>query len=67
MHDHEGISLDSTYTAKTFAAVMAYCRHRRMQDESILYWHTYNSVDLSNQAREIDFRKLPHSLQSFFE
>lgn len=67
MQETEGITLDSTYTAKTFAAVMAYCRHHRTREGAILYWHTYNSVDLSDQARGIDFRDLPHSLQGFFE
>ncbi len=65
MKEKEGIILDPTYTAKTFAAVLDYCRRQRRGRGPVLYWHTYNSVDLSAQAKEVDYRKLPQSLQGF--
>jgi D-cysteine desulfhydrase len=61
------IKLDPTYTAKTFAAVLDYCRSQRERSESILFWHTYNSVDLSKQADSVDYRCLPRTLWKFFE
>lgn len=67
MKAKEGILLDPTYTAKTFAAVLDYCRSRRRDRRPVLYWHTYNSVDLSGQAKEVDYRKLPKPLQGFIE
>lgn len=63
LKETEGISLDPTYTAKTFAAVMDYCRKRRSDTEAVLYWHTFNSVDLSAQAKELNYLDLPPSLQ----
>lgn len=66
MQEKEGITLDSTYTAKTFAAVMDYCRNHQMDGRPVLYWHTYNSVDLSAQAKAVDYRNLPQALQSFY-
>lgn len=66
MQEKEGITLDSTYTAKTFAAVMDYCRNHQMDRRTVLYWHTYNSVDLSAQAKAVDYRNLPQPLQSFY-
>jgi 1-aminocyclopropane-1-carboxylate deaminase/D-cysteine desulfhydrase-like pyridoxal-dependent ACC family enzyme len=67
MQEKEGIMLDPTYTAKTFAAVLEYCRNHRRDPGPVLYWHTYNSVDLSAQTKEIDYRNLPGPLQAFVE
>ena len=67
MQEKEGIRLDSTYTAKTFAAVLDYCRNHQVNRGPVLYWHTYNSVDLSNQAADADLRELPEPLQTFIE
>jgi 1-aminocyclopropane-1-carboxylate deaminase/D-cysteine desulfhydrase-like pyridoxal-dependent ACC family enzyme len=67
MQQKEGITLDPTYTAKTFAAVLDYCRNHQADRGPVLYWHTYNSVDLSNQAGEFDYRDLPAPLQGFMK
>jgi len=67
MRTNEGILLDPTYTAKTFAAVLDYCRSQRRDRRPVIYWHTYNSVDLSGQAKEVDYRKLPKPLRGFIE
>ena len=63
----EGITLDPTYTAKTFVAVNDYCRKQGRDSGPVLYWHTYNSVDLSGQVRSVDYRNLPKALQVFIE
>ena len=65
--ESENIILDPTYTAKTFAAVMDYCQGPGKNSGPILYWNTYNSIDLSSQAILVDYRKLPKSLQPFIE
>lgn len=64
--EREGISLDPTYTAKTFAALLEFTDDPAHRDEPILYWHTYNSVDLSSQAAGVDYRDLPASLRRAF-
>jgi len=63
----EGITLDPTYTAKTFAAVVDYCRKQGRDSGPVLYWHTYNSVDLSAQAESVNYRNLPKALQVFIK
>jgi D-cysteine desulfhydrase len=65
--DNTDIKLDPTYTAKTVAAVLDYCQWQRERSEPILFWHTYNSVDLSKQADTVDYRDLPEPLQKFIE
>jgi D-cysteine desulfhydrase len=65
--EYEGILLDPTYTSKTFAAVLDYCRESRKNSGPVLYWNTFNSIDFSRQAASADYRKLPRSLQTFIE
>ena len=65
LKEREGIVLDPTYTAKTFAAVLDYCRRQDSRSDPVLYWHTYNSVDLAHQAQTIAARQLPKPLQQF--
>jgi D-cysteine desulfhydrase len=63
--EKEAITLDPTYTAKTFAAVLDCCRVNRGDRRPVLYWHTYNSVDLSAMANTVDDRILPVPLREF--
>ncbi len=67
LKDREGIRLDTTYTSKAFAAVYDYCQSQGKSGGPVLYWHTYNSVDLTEQANSVDYRNLPKALQRFFE
>ena len=41
----QGIKLEPTYTAKAAAAALDYCD--RHQEETVLYWHTFNSVEVN--------------------
>ena len=65
LKDKEGIALDSTYTAKAFAAVCDYCQFHGQDAGPVLYWHTYNSADLEGLANSVDYRTLPAALQRF--
>jgi len=67
LKDREGITLDMTYTAKAFAAVYDYCQNTGASAAPVLYWHTYNSVDLTYQVNSVDYRKLPKPLQRFIK
>jgi len=67
MREREGIGLDPTYTSKAFAAVLDFMKNRAGRKDAVLYWHTYNSVDLSGQAALADYRELPPEFHRFFE
>ncbi len=43
---HEALFVDHTYTAKALAALIAYVRAGRNQDETVLFWHTGGQVGL---------------------
>jgi D-cysteine desulfhydrase len=66
LKEREGIQLDPTYTAKTFAALRDFVASSSRKDEPVLYWHTYNSVDLSAEAVSVDYRELPDEFHRFF-
>ncbi|UCD87564.1 MAG: pyridoxal-phosphate dependent enzyme [Desulfobacterales bacterium] len=66
MAEAEGITLDLTYTAKAFAALLDYLK-TESDSKPILFWNTFNSVDLSSVANSVDFRSLPNAFHRFFE
>lgn len=48
----ENVKLDLTYTAKTFAALLNFVKtNKGLNNAPILYWHTYNSVDLTQLSK----------------
>lgn len=65
----EEIDLELTYTGKTVAAMLDYInKHPELNNDPILYWHTYNGVDLSKIiAEDHDHTRLPGPFHRFFE
>lgn len=64
----EGLALDPTYTGKAFAGLLGQRRARELGTRSVLYWHTLNSVDLSDRIERADItRDLPEPYRVFFE
>ena len=62
----ENISLDPVYTAKACAALLDHIKNHASSTSPILYWHTYNSIDLSQEAAGVDYRELPEELHPIF-
>jgi len=62
----EGIDLDPTYTAKTLSALLYNVRFERVKGP-VLFWNTFNSVDLSPMADRVEFRHLPEEFHGFFK
>jgi len=67
MHSLEKIKLDGTYTGKTLAGILDYIKRNHLEDKVVLFWNTYNSVDLSQIAASVDYRKLPAAFHKYFE
>jgi 1-aminocyclopropane-1-carboxylate deaminase/D-cysteine desulfhydrase-like pyridoxal-dependent ACC family enzyme len=57
---HASIKLEPTYTAKTAAAVLQQCIAH--PEQTVLYWHTYNSADMSEFLTGADTGALPAEL-----
>ena len=65
--ERENIVLEPVYTGKTCAAILDFIKDPPHSDDTILYWHTYNSVDLSKEAQSVDYHDLPQEFHQFFE
>ncbi|HEY2385448.1 MAG TPA: pyridoxal-phosphate dependent enzyme [Candidatus Binatia bacterium] len=63
----EGVALDSTYTAKCLAAVIADAAHAEQRGRTLLFWHTYSAVDPAVHLATLpDPRQLPRAFHRFF-
>jgi D-cysteine desulfhydrase len=60
-----GVPLETTYTGKCFAAVLERLRQGRLRGP-ILFWNTFNGVDVEKQApRALDADALPPRFRGF--
>jgi D-cysteine desulfhydrase len=66
MADMEGVQLDATYTAKTFGALVE-CAKGTSAGGPLLFWHTFNSVDLLSKAKKVHASLLPKEFRPYFE
>lgn len=62
----EGIPLDLTYTAKTFGALLEHVKDDP-EKGPVLFWNTFNSVDLAAFCNGVEYRSLPIGFHRFFE
>jgi len=68
MERHEGIHLETTYTAKCLAGLMDAVREPEYRDGPILFWNTYSSTDPAAHLGPLpDYHALPRPLHQFFE
>ncbi len=68
MKKYEGIQLETTYTGKTLAGLIDYTKKHDLKDTPILFWNTYNSVNLSKyMKRGITYKDLPEVFHKNFE
>jgi D-cysteine desulfhydrase len=65
----EDIQLEPTYTGKAFAALIDFIRKnkKKVANQTILFWNTFNSRDFSDIVAGIDYHELPKSLHWVFE
>jgi 1-aminocyclopropane-1-carboxylate deaminase/D-cysteine desulfhydrase-like pyridoxal-dependent ACC family enzyme len=61
------LQLDEMFTANAFAALLADGESGALQDKTVLWWNTYNSIDFSAQIASADYRQLPRYFQRYFE
>jgi 1-aminocyclopropane-1-carboxylate deaminase/D-cysteine desulfhydrase-like pyridoxal-dependent ACC family enzyme len=62
----EGISLDGTYTGKTFAALIDDARKGKLRGKRALFWNTLNSVDFSKIIASSDYHNIPYDFHRYF-
>jgi 1-aminocyclopropane-1-carboxylate deaminase/D-cysteine desulfhydrase-like pyridoxal-dependent ACC family enzyme len=62
-----GIDLEPVYTGKTCAALLDFITEAAHKRETILFWNTFNSVDLSLESEAVDYHALPKVLHPCFK
>ena len=67
MREHCGIIMSGTYSAKAFAALVGDARKGILKDQTILFWNTYNSRDMSAMTDGMDYHLLPRGFHRYFE
>ncbi|HOC91447.1 MAG TPA: pyridoxal-phosphate dependent enzyme [bacterium] len=65
--DCAGVKLEGVYTGKAFAGLVHTAKTRDLADKTVLFWNTYNSVDMSGIAAQHDYSELPPEFHRFFE
>jgi D-cysteine desulfhydrase len=61
--------LETSYTGKTMAAMFDYLKQQENKNKTILFWNTYNSIDLDNYLKETNFqyKNLPEKFHKFYK
>ena len=67
IQNNENIRLEGTYTGKTLAALINHARNGKLQNKTVLFWNTYNSVDFEMAINTIDYHLLPKEFHYFYE
>ena len=67
MQRSQNITLEGTYTAKAFAALMNDCQMRAIKhDQVVLFWNTYCGLDFSHLINTLDYHELPVAAYQYF-
>jgi len=66
MRELEDIELEHTYTGKALGGGLDWLKKQGKSNSTILFWNTYNSVDLSEKAATIDYKTLPKKFHKYF-
>lgn len=62
-----GLQLDGTYTGKAFAALLADLDSGALDGQSVVFWNTLSSANLSPLIADVDYRQLPTALHWYFQ
>ncbi len=66
MYKYESITLDTTYSAKCFAALLDDLRSGACAHQTVLFWNTYCSELYTTITDKIDYKTLPKEFHSYF-
>lgn len=67
MKELENITLDTTYTAKALGGGLNWIKNQGLRDSVVLFWNTYNSVDLTHISKKVNYNQLPKHFHNYFE
>ena len=65
--DLENIRLEHTYTGKALGGGLDWLKKQGETEANILFWNTYNSIDLSEKTATVDYKSLPMKFHKYFK
>jgi len=65
LQEYEGLQLETTYSGKAFAALLADARSGRLKDSTVLFWNTYNSRPFPAALAGITAGDLPPAFRKY--
>lgn len=65
--EREGLHLEGTYTGKCMAALLDDLDRGDLEGRVVLYWHTYNALDLGPRIAGAHYSRLPPDFHAYFE
>jgi len=67
LDDLEGVALEGTYTGKALACLLADGASGALENETILFWNTYNSQSQADAIKNLDYYQLPEGFHRYFQ
>jgi len=67
MQELENITLDLSWTARVALALENDVKAGKLEDKTVLYWHTYNSRPYPDEIFRQDYKQLPQDFWHYFE
>ena len=65
--DLEGLHLETTYTGKALAALIADARAGKLAGQKVMFWNTYNSRPAPDDLDDVSIETIPESLHKYLE
>lgn len=65
--EHSGLNIEGVYTGKALAGLIGAHREEDLGGSNVMFWHTYNSADISGIAAGHDYTELPGDFHRYFE
>lgn len=62
----ENIQIEPTYTGKALGGGLDWLKKKGETHANILFWNTYNSIDLSEKSATVDYKSLPKKFHKYF-
>ena len=66
MFNLENIKLEPTYTGKALGGGLDWLKKQGETEANILFWNTYNSIDLADKTATVDYKSLPKKFHKYF-
>jgi D-cysteine desulfhydrase len=65
-HQNLNITLDQTYSGKTYTALLHDIQHGELKGLNVLFWNTFCGDDFTQECSQVNYQELPQEFQKYF-